>query len=107
MPVSNLIKFKRGTSQNLATIKANNQGEDGAFYLTIDDEDKSSRLYVGRSNGKIVPVNQGIYTVTEITDLTSSVNSGKLQPGDFAYVTGTAAENYTDGNILAYWTGDK
>lgn len=107
MPASNLIRFKRGTSAQLATIKSGKTGIDGAFYLTIDDADASSRLYVGRANGDVVPVNQGIYTVTAVTDLTSSVNSGKLQPGDFAYVTGTAAQNYTDGNILAYWTGDK
>lgn len=114
MAASDLIRFKRGTSAALATIKSNKTGVDGAFYLTIDDINKSSRLYVGRSDGDVVPVNQGIFTVTNVSDLTASVNNGKLLPGDFAYVTGNAnyvdpdtnqAAPYGDGNILAYWTG--
>jgi len=102
---SDLIQFKRGTSAKLAELKAGKSGIDGSFYLTIDEASKSSRLYVGRADGDIVPVNQGIYTVQTVGDLTASVNNGQLLPGDFAYVTGTAAQSYADGNILAYWTG--
>lgn len=104
MATSNLIQFKRGTSASLATLIANKSGVDGCFYLTVDDgadgsNSTSSRLYVGRANGAIVPVNQGIYTVSSAADLTSAVNGGKLQAGDFAYVA--------SGNIFAVYNGAK
>lgn len=104
MATNNLIQFKRGTSASLATLIANKTGIDGCFYLTVDDgadgtSSTSSRLYIGRPNGTIVPVNQGIYTVNAATDLTNAVNGGKLQAGDFAYVS--------NGNIFAVYNGTK
>lgn len=103
---SDLIQFKRGTSESLNELIKTRAGIDGCFYLTVDDDDinsadrsnsTSSRLYVGRATGDIVPVNQGIYTVATVDNLNSDVNGGKLQPGDFAYVT--------NGNIFAYFNG--
>ena len=111
MAASDLVKFKRGTLQALESLITNNSGVDGTFYLTVDDDasgsnnpSKSSRLYVGRADGSIVPVNQGIITVTTVNDLTDGVN-GKWHAGDYAYVTGTSANNYNDGNILAIYDG--
>lgn len=87
MPASNLIQFKRGKWADLQPlIRSGTQGVDGCFYLTVeDDTNKSSKLYVGRSDGKIVPVNQGCYVVSTVNDL-SQYNSS-AQPGDFAYIT--------------------
>ncbi len=103
MAESNLIQFKRGTMAALETLIASHGGIDGTFYLTIDDDasgsntpNKSSRLFVGRSNGDIVPVNQGIITVTNLSDLTNNIE-GKWHAGDYAYVT--------TGNILAIYDG--
>ncbi len=77
---SNLIQFKRGTMDALETLITNKSGIDGTFYLTVDDDvlggsnnpNKSSRLFVGRADGSIVPVNQGIITVTNLSDLTNN-----------------------------------
>ena len=49
------ILFKRGEQAALNTLKTNNQGIDGAFYLTED----THRLYAGIGN-KIVDLNQYI-----------------------------------------------
>lgn len=89
------ILFKRGTQAALDTLISQKKGVDGSFYLTVDDNN-SSRLYVGRADGSIVPVNQGIYTVANTDALTNAVNGGKLHTGDFAYVQ--------DGNILALYS---
>lgn len=103
---SDLIQFKRGTMANLETLITNKGGIDGTFYLTIDDDattdvnnpSRSSRLFVGRADGSIVPVNQGIITVSTINDLTNNINA-KWHAGDYAYVT--------DSNILAIYDGQK
>lgn len=113
MAASNLIQFKRGTSAALQSLITNKEGVDGCFYLTVDTANTtgavkdSSRLYVGRADGSIVPVNQGITTVSTTTELVDGVTHGDLHAGDFAYVTGTAANNYTDGNIFAIYDGAK
>ena len=92
----NQIKFKRGTLaalQSLNTAANRSQIEEGAFYLTIEEGSnapESTRLFIGRNvNGvkTIVPVNQGIIQIENISDLTHST-----QPGDFAYIK--------NGNIL-------
>ena len=124
MAASDLVKFKRGTMAALEALMAANNGqgagEDGTFYLTVDDDasgsnvpNKSSRLFVGRADGSIVPVNQGIITVEDVHDLTNGIN-GKWHAGDYAYVTGHAnyinpqteqPQPYGDGNILAIYDG--
>jgi hypothetical protein len=113
MAASNLIQFKRGTSAALQALINRKGGDDGCFYLTIDDANTagavkdSSRLYVGRADGSIVPVNQGITTVDTADKLIDGVAHGDLHAGDFAYVTGTAANNYADGNIFAIYDGTR
>lgn len=92
----NQIKFKRGTLaalQSLNTAANRSQIEEGVFYLTIEEGSgapESTRLFIGRNvNGvkTVVPVNQGIIQIDNISDLTHST-----QPGDFAYIK--------NGNIL-------
>ena len=105
MAASNLIQFKRGTSAALQTLITNKSGIDGCFYLTVDTANDSgavkdsSRLYVGRADGSIVPVNQGITTVTSTSQLVDGVSHGDLHAGDFAYVSGD--------NIFAIYDGSK
>ena len=102
MAASNLLQFKRGTYKSLQTLIANKSGEDGTFYLAVDDPSTgsvvkdSSRLYVGRADGSIVPVNQGITAVSSVNDL---VAGSGFQEGDFAYVV--------NGNILAIYDGNQ
>ena len=97
MAASDLIKFKRGTLAKLQTLQG--QGEDGCFYLTIDAGVDSSRLYIGRSDGSIVPVNQGIVKAASVAALEANTVAGNFQAGDFAYVE--------EGNILAVRSGNK
>lgn len=105
MPASNLIQFKRGTSARLQQLITAKSGIDGCFYLTVDDANTtgavkdSSRLYVGRADGSIVPVNQGITTVSSTSELVDGVAHGDLHAGDFAYVSGS--------NIFAIYDGAK
>lgn len=98
------IGFKCGTQANLekyilgAGVNKTINGvavtgaaaADGVFYLTTD----TNRLYVG-NNGKAVPVNQGIRTVTNTTELSQITG----QPGEFYYVS--------NGNILAVYSNNQ
>ena len=88
----NLINFKKGTMAKLKTLTSS-QIEDGTFYLTIDDNTKTSRLFIG-NGGEALPVNHSIITVADTTALN---NQTQYQDGDFAYVT--------SGNILAVRQG--
>lgn len=108
----NLINFKRGTLadlQALNTAANRSKIEVGTFYLTIDEGSnapESTRLFIGREvpnpegSGtikKIVPVNQGIVKVNNVTALNENTVEGNFQPGDFAYVE--------TGNIFAIYDG--
>lgn len=84
------ILFKRGSQSVLNTLKTNNQGIDGAFYLTED----THRLYAGIGS-KIVDLNQYITVVNARTELGNITNP---QVGDFAYIK--------NENILAVYTND-
>ncbi len=81
------VLFKRGTQANLATA----QHIDGCFYLTTD----THRLYVGEG-GAIVPVNQGVITVTEVNALPSG---SSIEVGHFYYAT--------KENVLCVYNGSK
>lgn len=69
------VLFKRGLQAALPTTAS-----DGVFYLTTD----THRLYVGHGT-KLVPVNEGVVTVSDINHLPASAT-----PGEFFYA---AAEN--------------
>lgn len=98
MAASDLIKFKRGTLAALQAKMTAKTGEDGCFYLTIDNGIDSSRLFIGRSDGSIVPVNQGIVKAATVSQLEQNTLAGNFQAGDFAYVE--------EGNILAVRSGN-
>lgn len=101
MAASDLINFKRGTQRELDYLRREKLGVDGCFYLVVDEDTDiagSSRLYIGRSNGDIVPVNQGIITVSTVGDFPSTLANGVIKAGDFAY-----AETE---NILAIYSAD-
>ena len=85
------IKFLLGTQANLeGYISGSKTAAEGAFYLTND----THRLYVGTANGKAVPVNEGVITVS---DLTALKNISNPHVGEFYYVTA--------GNILCVYSG--
>ena len=88
----NLINFKKGTLTGLNSLKSNSGIEEGTFYLTIDENKQTSRLYIGTGATTALPVNSNITVVTKATDLTDA-HAANFNDGDFAYVT--------TGNILA------
>lgn len=100
----NLINFKKGTLAGLNTLKQNSGIEEGTFYLTIDDNKQTSRLYIGTGVATALPVNSNIVVVSTTDDLEESTSTGYKNPnlfndGDFAYVT--------TGNILAVKQGSR
>lgn len=94
----NLINFKKGTLAGLNTLKTNSGIEEGTFYLTIDENKQTSRLYIGTSTTTALPVNSNITVVANRTDLTDS-HAAPFNDGDFAYVS--------SDNILAVKIGTK
>ena len=90
------IQFLLGAQQNLDKyIKGPAEvggatATEGTFYLTND----THRLYIGTSEGKAVPVNEGVITVPDITTLE---NMPSPHAGEFYYVTA--------GNILCVYNG--
>ena len=78
------LKFLRGLQSALPTA-----GTDGYFYLTTD----THRLYTS-IDGKVVPVNEGVTTVTNIDALTSVTGANA---GEFFYCT--------EENILCVFNG--
>lgn len=85
------INFLLGTQSNLEKyIAGTTSAADGTFYLTND----THRLYIGTSEGKAVPVNEGVITVASLEALAKISNP---HAGEFYYVT---AEN-----ILCVYNG--
>lgn len=85
------INFLLGTQNNLEKyIAGTTAAADGTFYLTND----THRLYIGTSEGKAVPVNEGVITVASLDALAKIPNP---HAGEFYYVT---AEN-----ILCVYNG--
>lgn len=86
------IKFLLGTQDSLENYIVGKNGavaENGAFYLTND----THRLYVGTSDGKAVPVNEGVITVQDVSLLPST----NVHAGEFYYAT--------NQNILCVYAG--
>lgn len=98
----NLINFKKGTLAGLEALKTANSGagaiEEGTFYLTIDDQKQTSRLFIGTSATTALPVNSNISIVTNTSDLEATGAATPFNDGDFAYVS--------NGNILAVKIGN-
>lgn len=84
------VKFLLGSQEELKKyLSGSTTAENGAFYLTND----THRLYVGTSNGKAVPVNEGVITVDDVSKLTTT----DAYPGEFYYAT--------NQNILCVYAG--
>jgi hypothetical protein len=86
------IKFLLGTQDSLENYIVGKNGaiaENGAFYLTND----THRLYVGTSDGKAVPVNEGVITVQDVGNLPTT----NVHAGEFYYAT--------NQNILCVYAG--
>ena len=94
----NLINFKKGTLARLETLKSNSGVEEGTFYLTIDDQKQTSRLFIGTSATTALPVNSNISIVANTSDLDAAGAATPFNDGDFAYVS--------NGNILAVKIGN-
>ena len=75
------VLFKRGLQADLDTIKTNARGTPGTFYFTED----SHRLYMGITDGKVVPVNDGIIKVANTDSLPSTGVYGTVEYGTFYY----------------------
>lgn len=88
----NLINFKKGTLAGLNNLKTNSGIEEGTFYLTIDENKQTSRLYIGTGATTALPVNSNITVVQTSSELTNA-HAANFNDGDFAYVIA--------GNILA------
>lgn len=78
------VLFKQGTQSALNEIRSNKTAIEGSFYLTND----THRLYIGRANGDAVPVNEGVNTVTSLSDLPRvTAGNESAYVGQFYYVT--------------------
>ena len=93
------LGFKVGSQSTLNTMIANHSGTDGIFYLTQD----SHRLYVGTANGYIVPVNEGIESLTSSALSTEVAN---WTPADKEAATGSFYY-LSDTNTLAVFNGQE
>lgn len=93
------VLFKQGTQSALDTIRTNLNAIEGTFYLTTD----THRLYIGRPvTGGVdaVPVNEGVTTVKELSNLPTVTTANASQyAGQFYYVS--------DLNILCVYSGQR
>ena len=96
------VGFKLGTQAKVdALLKTPGTSVvEGSFYLTSD----THRLYIGQkatasdTNAQLFPVNEGVITVTNVSDLPDVSESDKsVYAGRFYYVT--------NGNILCVYNG--
>lgn len=98
------VGFKLGTQAKVdALLKTPGTSVvEGSFYLTSD----THRLYIGQkatasdTNAQLFPVNEGVITVTNVSDLPNVSESDKsVYAGRFYYVT--------NGNILCVYSGQE
>ena len=91
------VGFKLGLQSAVDTLLAagtNAKAVAGSFYLTSD----THRLYIGNSDGSLAPVNEGVITVANISDLpTVSTSNAAAYVGRFYYVSSK--------NILCVFNG--
>lgn len=91
------VGFKLGLQSAVDTLLAagtNAKAVAGSFYLTSD----THRLYIGNSDGSLAPVNEGVITVANISDLpTVSSANAAAYVGRFYYVSSK--------NILCVFNG--
>jgi hypothetical protein len=83
------VKFLRGTQAQLNAITTDKIKE-GSFYLTNDTD----RLYVGKADGKLALLNQGVKIIVNQSELPAA-GTPAAELNDFYYIV--------NGNILAYY----
>ena len=88
------VGFKMGVQEALETIHENKTAIEGTFYLTSD----SNRLYIGKGDGTVAPVNEGVITVDKVENL-PSVSDADLTAGSFYYAK--------EDNILCVYNGQQ
>lgn len=88
------VGFKMGAQEALETIHENKTAIEGTFYLTSD----SNRLYIGKGDGTVAPVNEGVITVDKVENL-PSVSDADLTAGSFYYAK--------EDNILCVYNGQQ
>lgn len=94
---SSKIKFRYGSQIGLNSLRDNNNGESGTFYLTED----THRLYVGLEDKSIVPVNEGIHTYETNLPPASADNAGQ-----FAYIDKTGILAVSNGKNWVHLNPD-
>lgn len=91
------VGFKLGLQSALDALIAKGTAAgaiDGSFYLTSD----TNRLYIGKADGSVAPVNEGVTTVANVASLPIITEANKAAvAGQFYYAT---AEN-----ILCVYNG--
>lgn len=101
-PINHNVGFKLGLQATVDALlaKGSNAGASaGSFYLTSD----THRLYIANSDTSLSPVNEGVTTVTNISDLPNVTSANaSAYVGRFYYVSGTK-ENPI--NILCVYNG--
>lgn len=85
------VGFKMGTQDALNKLTTITEG---IFYLTSD----TNRLYIGKADNKLSPVNEGVLTVPAVANLPSTEAEGRIT-GAFYYATSE--------NVLCVWNGQK
>lgn len=102
MATNHNVGFKLGLQSVVDTLisKGDKAGAvPGSFYLTSD----THRLYIANGDTSLSPVNEGVTTVTKISDLpTVSSSNAAAYVGRFYYVSGTADDPV---NILCVYNG--
>ena len=99
-----LLGFKVGTQSRVNELIAagtNAGATHGTFYLAQD----THRLYIGNEDTSISAVNEGIVTVSSISQLPTFTNDDQKRGavGQFYYITGTGSA--ADQNILCVYNG--
>lgn len=84
------VGFKLGTQESLDILLKNGGATEGSFYLTSD----TNRLYIGKSNGAIAPVNEGVISVENVDALIGVTAT----PGAFYYAK--------QENVLCVYSND-
>ena len=85
------VGFLRGTQVNIEKLLTNKGAIPGTFYLTSD----TNRLYIGKDDTSVAPVNQGIIPIGSLDDLQNVSGDS----GQFYYIEGS--------NILCVRSGGK
>ena len=91
------VGFKMGAQTALDDLLKNGGAVPGTFYLTSD----TNRLYIGKDDGSIKPVNAGIITVTNTSNLPDVTSLTKEEKDKLAGNYYYASEQ----NILCVFNG--